>query len=107
MSSYNILIEHTMKKYILLVLVIILTTGCSNSYSKHREVEESYNASEPQYTIWIISQEGGVGLGKVTWNKVGSLPISQVNQHAVDSMDRIADIYILKLKEIEKEIKNR
>lgn len=96
-----------MKKYILLAFVIILTTGCSNSYRKHREVEESYNTSEPQYTIWIISQGGGVGLGKVTWNKVGSLPISQVNQHTVDSMDKIADSFIVKLKEIEKEIKKR
>lgn len=93
-----------MKKYILVTLLIFII-GCSNSYHKHREVEESYSAGEPKYTIWIISEAGFIGLGKVKWNKVCELPINQMTENSIDSMDKIADGVILKLKKIEKEIK--
>lgn len=87
-----------MKKYILLAL-IILTTGCSSSYHKKRLIRLNYHTGEQEYCLWVYKNFSD-------YEMVLHLPVSQMTNNSIDSMDRVADSIIMKVKELEKEIKN-
>lgn len=84
-----------MKKHILLALLILITSCTKKEYSKRWDILENHYTGEPEYTLWIQQKHGGL------YNRVGRLPITQVTQNKIDSMENIADSFILKLKEID------